>query len=384
MELSGNRAGLYVDSPYGNYKAFKPNALPPDPSIKYNDRLLDLLSQASRSLGRLDGITEVLPNPDLFLIMYIKKEAVLSSQIEGTQASLLDVLEFEAKALEPDNSSDVREVVNYIGALELGLERLKNEGKIDLDLIRMIHKRLMQDVRGGEMDPGKLRDVQNWIGPPDCAIEDAYYIPPEPKQMLTSLNELEIYINGLNQIPFLLKVGLIHSQFETIHPFLDGNGRIGRLLITFLLMKQKYLSRPLLYLSYYFKLHRQEYYDRLQAVRDSGAWEEWLEFFLQGIITTSNISTNTSKEIISLRQQDQAVLQEKLGSRLSNGLILFDELFNKPIITVNRAVELTGLSYQNSNRLLSAFEHFNILNEVTGQKRNRIYEYKRYVDILND
>ena len=379
-----DRAGIYVSSEDGKYKAFQPKDLPPRPPVKLEGRLLKLLSEADRSLGRLDGVTEVLPDPDLFVMMYVKKEAVLSSQIEGTQASLLDVLEFEARAIDPNKPSDVNEVVNYIGAMNLGLERIKAKNRIDIGLIKDIHSRLMQEVRGGEKKPGMLRDVQNWIGPPGCSIDEAMFVPPTPKDMMDALERLEDFMNEDDDPPPLLKVGLVHSQFETIHPFLDGNGRVGRLLITFLLTDKDYLSRPLLYLSYYFKLNRPEYYDLLQSVRDSGTWEEWLEFFLTGIIFTCNNAIETSMKILDVRKNKQELLTANLGLRLGQGLKLFDELFNKPVITVKRVCEITGLSYQNANKLASTFEELKILKEVTGQKRNRVFEFEEYMDILNE
>jgi Fic family protein len=243
--------------------------------------MLGALSRADRALGRLDGATETLPNPDLFVFMYVRKEAVLSSQIEGTQASLLDVLEVEAQ-LTTYNPFDVEEVINYVGAMNHGLTRLATL-PVSLRLIREVHARLLAGVRGSQSNPGEFRRVQNHIGPPGCSLEQARFVPPPPNQLHECLADLERFIHAEDEIPVLIRVGLIHAQFETIHPFLDGNGRVGRLLITLLLCDREILRRPLLYISYYFKRNRTEYYDRLQRVRDYRDWEGWITFFLRGV-----------------------------------------------------------------------------------------------------
>lgn len=252
--VHSTRAGQYVHQIEG-YQAFIPSPLPPQPEILMDQEMWNLLSQADRALGRLDGATDALPNPDLFVFMYVRKEAVLSSQIEGTQASLMDVLEFESQALEPQNPQDIAEVVNYINAINHGLERLKDL-PVSLRLIKEIHEKLMREVRGSERDPGEFRRSQNWIGTGGCSLKDATYVPPPPHEMLKSLDNLEKFLHSSQPMPTLIKVGLAHAQFETIHPFLDGNGRTGRLLITFLLCEQNILQRPLLYISYYFKKYR--------------------------------------------------------------------------------------------------------------------------------
>jgi Fic family protein len=382
MAFSKNRAGSYKMQKQG-YKTFVPKPLPPKPSLEMDNQILRLLSLADQALGRLDGVAEVLPNPDLFVMMYVKKEAVLSSQIEGTQASLLDVLEFEAKALDPQKPSDVKEVVNYIKAINFGLKKIIDGEDISISLIKKIHYYLLEGIRGGEREPGKIRNVQNWIGPPGSDISDALFIPPSVKDMKIAFQDLEKFIKKEKDLPPLIKAGLVHSQFETIHPFLDGNGRIGRLLITLLLTESKHLSRPLLYLSYYFKQNRMEYYDRLQAVRDKGEWELWLSFFLEGMYKASQDAIETSMRILDLRKEKQGIITGKLGKNSGPSLILCDELFNRPLITVNAIVEITKLSYPNANHLASVFEDLGILKEITGQKRNRIYEFVEYMDILN-
>jgi Fic family protein len=383
MNFPSTRAGSYKIQREG-YKAFVPNPLPPNPPMELDNKLLQLLSKADQALGRLDGITEMLPNPDLFVMMYVKKEAVLSSQIEGTQASLIDVLEFEAKTLDPNKPTDVIDVVNFIRAINHGLEQIKQKKNISIPLIKEIHYHLLKGSRGGEIEPGKLRSVQNWIGPPNSDISEATFIPPNVKDMDKALNDLVKFIKSQHEFPPLIKAGLVHSQFETIHPFIDGNGRIGRLLITLLLIQNGHLTKPLLYLSYYFKQNRNEYYNRLQMVRDSGEWELWMNFFLKGIYRVSSEAIQTSLKIIDLRKKYQQSINEKFGNKSGLALRLLDGLFNKPVITINSIKDITNLSFPNANRLASEFENMGILEEITGQKRNRIYEFIKYMDILNE
>jgi len=254
--FADGRAGRYIAQPAG-YRAFIPNTLPPQPPITMDEEMWDLLSKADLAVGRLDGSTETLPNPDLFVFMYVRREAVLSSQIEGTQASLIDVLEFEAQAAERGHPVDVAEVVNYVDAMNYGIERL-TKLPVSLRLIREIHAKLLEEVRGAERSPGEFRTSQNWVGPPGSTLASAKYVPPPPHEMRFALNSFEKFLHQEHRVPALIKVGIAHSQFETIHPFLDGNGRIGRLLITFLLYERQILRRPLLYLSHYFKLNRTE------------------------------------------------------------------------------------------------------------------------------
>jgi Fic family protein len=383
MGFSEDRAGTYKTQKQG-YRTFVPRPLPPDPSLELDNQILKLLSKADQALGRLDGVAEVLPNPDLFVMMYVKKEAVLSSQIEGTQASLMDVLEFEAKALDPQKPNDTKEVVNYITAINFGLEQIEKGKDISISLIEKIHYYLLEGIRGGERDLGKIRTLQNWIGPPETDISDALFIPPSVTDMKLALKDLERFIKKDKELPPLIRAGLVHSQFETIHPFLDGNGRIGRLLITLLLTESKHLSRPLLYLSYYFKQNRSEYYDRLQAVRDKGEWELWLRFFLNGMYKASTEAIDTSMRILDLRKEYRGTISGRLGKNSGAALILFDELFNRPLITVKSIEGITKLSYPNANHLASVFEDLGILKEITGHKRNRIYEFVDYMDILNE
>lgn len=377
-----SRAGQYIEQIEG-YKAFIPNSLPPVPEIIMDQEMWNLLSQADRALGRLDGATDALPNPDLFVFMYVRKEAVLSSQIEGTQASLIDVLEFESQALEPGNPQDVAEVVNYIDSIRYGLERLKDL-PISLRLIREIHKELMKDVRGAERSPGEFRRSQNWIGAGGCSLAEATYVPPPPHEMVQSLDNLEKFLHSPKPMPTLIKVGLAHAQFETIHPFLDGNGRTGRLLITFLLCEQNILQRPLLYISYYFKKYRAEYYDRLQAVRDNGNWEGWLKFFLRGVYEVAQEAAATARKIVNLKEEHRQLVLDRMGRRSGNAIALLESLYFKPIFNVEHAEAITNLSYPNANTLIKDLSDIGLLEEITGQKRNRAFSYAPYLAVFQD
>lgn len=380
--VSGTRAGQYVEQMAG-YKAFIPNPLPPTPEIMMDQEMWNLLSQADRALGRLDGATDALPNPDLFVFMYVRKEAVLSSQIEGTQASLIDVLEFESQALQPDNPQEVAEVVNYIAAINYGIERLKSL-PVSLRLIREIHKELMQGVRGADRDPGEFRRTQNWIGAGGCSLKEATYVPPPPYEMLQSLDNLEKFLHSPEPIPTLIKVGLAHAQFETIHPFLDGNGRTGRLLITFLLCEQNILQRPLLYISHYFKKYRLEYYDRLQAVRESGNWEGWLKFFLRGVYEVAQEAAATARKIVNLKEEHRQLVLNTMGRKSGNAIALLESLYFRPIFNVEHAEAITNLSYPNANSLIKALMDIGLVQEITGQKRNRAFSYAPYLAVFQD
>jgi Fic family protein len=376
------RSGRYVRQPQ-NYLAFIPSPLPPDPPVQMDDEVWMLLSQADRALGRLDGSTENLPNPDLFVFMYVRKEAVLSSQIEGTQASLLDVLEYEVQALEPGRPDDVADVVNYVAAMNYGLERVK-ELPLSLRLIREIHSKLMAGVRGSEWRPGEFRRSQNWIGPPGSTLSTARFVPPPPYEMNAALDNLERFLHDPAPMPVLIKVGLAHAQFETIHPFLDGNGRVGRLLIAFLLCRSEILLRPLLYLSYYFKQNRSEYYDRLQAVRDRGDWEGWLKFFLRGVYEVAREAVATSRRIINMREEHRAMVQQNLMRRSGTALALLEALYDRPVLTTDLATQITGLSFPNANALVKAFCDLGLLQEMTGQRRHRRFAYTPYLALFAD
>lgn len=376
------RAGRYVTQPTG-YRAFIPAPLPPEPPVRITGELQVLLSQADRALGRLDGSIQTLPNPDLFVYMYVRKEAVLSSQIEGTQSSLQDVLAAEAQILSPDRPRDVNEVVNYVRAMNYGLNRL-SALPVSGRLIREIHAELLQGVRGSHLTPGELRTSQNWIGPSGCTLNEATFVPPPHYEVPDSVAQLEKFLHTDTSLPLLIKIGLAHAQFETIHPFLDGNGRVGRLLITFLLCEQQVLLKPVLYLSYFFKRNRQQYYEQLQSVRDAGTWEQWLSFFLQGIIEVSGQATDTARKILALREEHRHIITENLGRAAGNGHRVLEHLYDHPIISVNEVQGLTGTTYPAANELVARMADIGILLEFTGQIRNRKFRYESYIGLFHD
>lgn len=380
MTEPARRAGTYVRQLEG-YRAFVPKPLPPDSGIAYDDRMLALLSGADRALGRLDGSTSTLPNPDLFVFMYVRREAALSSQIEGTQASLIDLLEFEAHAARPDAPVDVEEIANYVGAMNLGLERLASL-PLSLRLIRDIHARLLSGVRGSSLTPGEFRRTQNWIGPPGCSLADATYVPPPAHAMTDALSDWERFLHDARPMPPLIKVGLAHAQFETIHPFLDGNGRIGRLLITFLLVQSGVLSRPLLYLSFFFKQHRAAYYAHLQAVRDNGAWESWLRFFLRGVAEVAAEATANAHRITEMRESHRNLITSRLGRGAGKALVLLEQLYFRPVVNVPAIMAITGLSSARANALVLELEAMGLLNETSGRRRNRVFAYAPYLALF--
>jgi len=377
-----NRAGRYVKQS-GDYRAFIPSPLPPNPPVRLDATLQELLSRSDRALGRLDGSIATLPNPDLFVMMYVRKEAVLSSQIEGTQSSLQDLLEAEAKVFTPYPHSDVREVINYVRAMHHGLKRLQDL-PVSVRLIREIHAQLLEGVRGAHSTPGELRRSQNWIGPSGCKIKEATFVPPPPELVPQALSDWERFLHDEHPIPMLVKIGLLHAQFETIHPFLDGNGRIGRLLITFLLTEAGILQKPVLYISHYFKRNRQDYYDYLQAVRDRGDWESWLTFFLRGVTGVSNEAAETARHILLLRETHRTIITEHLGRAAGNGHKVLESLFAHPIVTVHNIRKLTGTSYTAANQLVSRLVGLKILTESTGRRRNRRFRYQSYIELFSD
>jgi Fic family protein len=374
------RAGSYIKQPSG-YLAFIPSALPPEPPLNFDSELIRLLAEANRELGRLDGAAEILPNPDLFVAMYVKKEAVLSLQIEGTQASLVDVLEFGADKNQAAIPEDVGEVINYVKAMNYGLGRLDTL-PLSLRLIREIHAVLLENTRGWQRNPGEFRQTQNWLGPSGCNLKTATFIPPPVPDMINAMNDLEMFLHNASELPILIKAGLAHCQFETIHPFLDGNGRIGRLLITFMLCQQGALSRPLLYLSYYFKKNRPEYYDWLMEVRNNGDWEGWLKFFLKGVIEVSKQAISTARKIIEMQYNHKALVSQEV--KTPNALKLLDLLYLRPILSVSDVKEGLGISYPTANNLVNRFTGMDILRERTGQQRHKVFNYTEYLEILND
>ncbi|HEX7070605.1 MAG TPA: Fic family protein [Rhodothermales bacterium] len=376
------RSGRYIRQPEG-YSAFLPASLPPDPPVRVAGELQRLLSEADRALGRLDGSVQTLPNPDLFVYMYVRKEAVLSSQIEGTQSSLQDLLAAEAHVLGDDRPRDVDEVVNYVRAMNHGLARLA-ELPVSVRLIREIHAELLRGVRGSRLEPGELRRSQNWIGPGGCTLAEATFVPPPPHEVPGALAALETFLHTDDDLPLLVKIGLAHAQFETIHPFLDGNGRIGRLLITFLLCERGVLRKPVLYLSHYFKQYRQEYYDRLQAVRDTGDFEAWLRFFLRGIAEVSVEAADTARWILELREQHRRAITDHLGRAAGNGHRVLERLYEHPIVSVTDVRQMLGTTFAGANQIVQRLVDLKILAEMTGRARHRRFRYDAYVRLFEE
>ena len=379
---SNLRLGRFVETPVAGeiVRAFVPPPLPPEPPIDVL-ALLERLSLAERALGRLDGITMLLPRQELFLYMYVRKEAVLSSQIEGTQSTLSDLLRFETEAQTGQPIDDIREVSNYVDAMMYGLDRLEDL-PLSLRLIREMHQRLLQSGRGGTKNPGEFRRSQNWIG--GSRPGNALFVPPPPTEMDGCLDALERFMHeDGSRLPALIKAGLLHVQFETIHPFLDGNGRIGRLLVTLYLCVNGVLRKPLLYLSLYLKTHRADYYRLLQEVREHGAWEAWLDFFLAGVADTANQAFEAATRIVDLFKEDRERITTE-SDRAGSALRIHDLFQQNPFLTANQLVQQTGLSAPTVNAALADLERFGIVEEITGRKRGRVFSYRRYLAILSE
>lgn len=360
--------------------AFVPPPLPPNPSLVL-PRLYRQLENANRALGRLDGVTSILPDTPLFLYMYVRKEALLSSQIEGTQSSLSDLLLFENEEAPGVQIDDVQEVSRYVAAMEHGLERIRAGFPISLRLIRELHDILLSKGRGSSKQPGEFRRTQNWIG--GTRPGNALFVPPPPELVLELMSHLETFIHDDTvEIPSLIKAGLVHVQFETIHPFLDGNGRLGRLLITFILCAQGILKEPILYLSLYFKSHRSRYYELLQGVRERGDWEAWLEFFLDGITETSLQAADAAREILNLFERDRIHI-ERLGRPAASALRVHQLLQQKPIINIPDTAKKLGISVPTTTKSIQHLEDLRIVREITGKQRGRVFAYSGYLEILS-
>jgi Fic family protein len=374
-----DRAGRFMRQP-GGYRAFVPRPLPP-PDLTIDGRFQALLSGADLALGRLDGATELLPDPDFFVLMYIRREAVVSSQIEGTHASLMDVLEFEAEMEQAERRIDVVEIANYIAAMNHGLGRL-GDLPISRRLLCEVHEILMKDVRGGEPQktPGEFRISQNWIGGASPAT--ARFVPPPWEEVGDAFADLERFLHDDEPMAPLVKAGLAHAQFETIHPFFDGNGRVGRLLISFWLVEQQVIRRPILYPSLFFKEHREEYVDRLQAIRDDGAWEDWLAFFVDGIGHVAGDATERALEIVRLRADHQRLVTEKLGRRGPNALALLDHLFRQPVVSAKLVERVLEVTQPTASALVRDLEGIGVLRELTGKRRYRLFAYQPYLDLF--
>ena len=363
-------------------KAFIPNSLPPSPPIQISNGLRDALDQALLELGRLDGITAILPDTSLFLYMYIRKEAVLSSQIEGTQSSLSDLLLFEMEGAPGAPIKDVREVSNYIGAMEYGLKRLNEGFPLCNRLLCEIHQRLLAEGRGGDKTPGEFRRSQNWIG--GTRPGNARFVPAPPERVSDCMGDLENFLNDQpERTPTILKAALAHVQFETIHPFLDGNGRLGRLLIALLMCHEKVLREPMLYLSLHFKQRRQEYYELLQKVRTEGDWETWFAFFVDAIRETAQQAVTTANRLSNLVREDRERVRS-LGRPSGSACRVLDAMVQRPVISIPVACKTTGLVPHTVGKGLQEMMKLGIVTELTGQKRNRLFCYDRYLKVLSE
>ena len=362
-------------------QAFVPAPLPPEPPIDWTPELLNKFDQALLALGRLDSVSTLLPDTSLFLYMYIRKEAILSSMIEGTQSSLSDLLLYELDQEPGVLLVDVQEVCNYVAALNHGLNRLAEGFPLSLRLIKEIHGVLLTKGRGSHQTPGEFRRSQNWIG--GTRPGNAAFIPAPPDQVLECMGKLELFLHDQPQsTPVLLKAALAHVQFETIHPFLDGNGRLGRLLITLLMCDQKMLREPMLYLSLYFKTHRHYYYELLNNVRRTGDWEAWLDFFAEAVIFTATQAVTTAQQLLALSDDDRAKIGG-IGRAAMSCLQVHRALMEHPIATSGWLVDKTGITSATVNRCLSHLERLGIVRELTAQKRNRIFCYSEYLEIMN-
>lgn len=363
-------------------RAFIPAPLPPEPPISLDGGLQELLESALLALGRLDSISLLLPDPALFIYSYVRKEAVLSSQIEGTQSSISDLMRFEADQARGAPLGDVVEVSNYVAALEHGLERLRGGFPFCNRLIREIHSVLLAAGRGSEMTPGEFRKSQNWIG--GTRPGNAVYVPPPHTELDACMGAFERFCHAKGDgLPMLARVGLAHAQFETIHPFLDGNGRTGRLLITFLLCSAKILQEPLLYLSLYLKRNREMYYDLLQEVRLTGDWEKWLEFFFEGVRETAEGAVATQRRLTNLFDKDNGSIVDK-GVRTSSVLRVHRALMAQPILSLAEVHERTKMAFSTASASMVALVDMGIAREITGQERNRLFVYDAYLNILNE
>ncbi|MDR3628930.1 MAG: Fic family protein [Desulfocapsaceae bacterium] len=362
-------------------QAFVPAPLPPRPPIEWTPELRNKFDQALLSLGRLNSVSALLPDTSLFLYMYVRKEAVLSSMIEGTQSSFSDLLLFELDQEPGVPLDDVREVSNYVAALEHGLRLLKEGLPLSLRLFREIHGVLLTKGRGSNQTPGEFRRSQNWIG--GTRPGNAAFVPPPTEELMECMSKLELFLHDQPEpTPVLLKAALAHVQFETIHPFLDGNGRLGRLLITLLLCEQKVLQEPMLYLSLYFKTHRQYYYELLNNVRLTGDWEAWLDFFADAIVVTATQAVETAQQLLDLSDQDREKIRG-LGRAATSTLQIHRVLMEHPITTSGRLVKKTGISPATVNKALAHLEQLGIVRELTAQKRNRLFSYTEYVEIMS-
>ena len=377
-EFANSSAGQCVKNLTG-YWAFVPNPLPPD--ISYDKSLIRLLSEADRLLGELSGTGRVLANPFLLIAPYVRREAVSSSRIEGTQASLNDLFFFEASELEKPKVPDVREVKNYVRAMEYGIDRLE-ELPISIRLIGEIHRVLMEDVRGDHATPGEIRRSQNWVGPPGCSLQEATFVPPPVEEMKSALSDWEKYLHSQPDSPPLIQCALMHYQFEAIHPFLDGNGRVGRLLITFFLWERGLLTQPLLYLSAFFDRFRDEYYSRLLAVSKHGDWKGWIEFFLRGVVNQAKDAISDAEKIIELHAEYRRRL-EATKKIPESAYRLIEEIFIGPILSITGLSKKWNIPFNSVKTGVLRLVNIGILREATGRRRNKLYVASELIDLLS-
>lgn len=377
--------GVYTHSTAGGeaVRAFVPHPLPPRPPLELGGSRQALLERATLAVGRLDSISMLLPDPKLFLYAYVRREAVLSSQIEGTQSSLSDLLLFELDELPGVPFDDVVEVSNYVAALEHGMARLREGFPLSNRLLRELHQRLMSRGRGSNKAPGEFRRSQNWIG--GTRPGNARFVPPPPQEVETCMGALEAYLHQQQgPQPMLITAALAHVQFETIHPFLDGNGRLGRLLIAMLLHHGGLLAEPLLYLSLYFKQHRAVYYELLDRVRTHGDWERWVDFFLEGVETTAHSAVQTARRLVDLFQQDTQRVAALGGRAAPNVLRVLDALRQRPLCSLKQLCAHQGMSFPTAAKAMQALADIGLAREMTGQRRNRVFVYDAYFNILNE
>ncbi len=378
-KLDSTRTGA-TERHKDGYSFFLPKRLQPDGPIDLviDKECIRLLSEADRSLGELKGICETLPDPDLFIAFYVKKEALLSSQIEGTQCSLDEVIQVSEKTKEV---RPVNEVINYINAMNFGLEELKKV-PFSIPLLHQIHSKLMEGVRGKERHPGRFKTLQNWLGAPGCSKQDANYVPPPPESTEELMNDLTYFYHAADTMPVLILAAIIHSHFETIHPYEDGNGRLGRLLTTFMLCEKNVIDKPILYLSLFFKENRGAYYESLMAVRFEGLWEQWIKFFLRGVKNTSIQACETAREILALQEKHRAIIREKLSHhKLASAC--YDLLCKEPVISITKAAQSLDASYPGIKQMFLKFLDLEILIPYDiNKKRNKLFSYHEYLEIL--
>ena len=376
-----NRAGTYKKNLSGEmaYNSFVPAVLPPNPPIELNNEIVEILVKANRQIALLEGISSRIPNIDLFISMYVRKEALMSSQIEGTQATLEDILD---PMLENNTNRPVGDVVNYIKATDFAINRLK-ELPLCNRFIKEAHKVLLAGVRGQNKCPGEFRHSQNRIGGAGSTLQNARYIPPSVEDMQQAMSDLEKYINSEDNLDVLIRAGLIHYQFETIHPFLDGNGRIGRLLITLFLMEQKVLTTPALYISYFLKKNRIEYYDRMSEVRQKGNYEQWIKFFLEAVYESAKDAVETIDKLMALHDKNCAKITN-LGRRAKNGMRVFEYLESNPIIEIKKTSQELDIAFNTISSVIKDLINIGILEQTSNRSRNRTFAYKEYLEILKE